>query len=173
MVCSEFKIYCRNWVVCSDSTFAAELCVLQQIWNSLPELSCVQRINIRCRIVCSTVNLGFTPKLNCLQPLNIHCRIVSCNKFGVHCLSCMVCIKFEIHYQNWVVCSELTFTAELCVFQWIWDSLSKFNCLKWICNSLSKLSCLQRINIRCSFVSLAANIVFDVEVVWSAVNSVT
>jgi len=141
MVCSEF----RNLVVCSELTFAAELC--------------------------SAANLGFAPKLNCLQPLNIHCRIVSCSKFRVRCLSCMVRIKFEIHCRNWVVCNELTFTAKLCVLQRNWDSLSKLNCLQWIWNSLPKLSCLRWINIRCRIVCPSANLVFAAEIeLFAAIN---
>jgi hypothetical protein len=62
VVCSEFVIRCWNWVVCSELAFAAEsvlavanqrllskLCCLQRKCDSLPKLSCLQRISIRCR----------------------------------------------------------------------------------------------------------------------------
>jgi len=65
----------KNWIVCSELTFAVELCVLQRIWdslpklnclqwisNSMPKLSCLQRINIRCSIMCPTSNLGLLLK---------------------------------------------------------------------------------------------------------------
>ena len=80
------------------------------------------------------------------------------------------CSEFVIRCRNWVGCSELTFTAELCVQQRIWDSLPKLYCLQWICNSLPKLSCLQRINIHCRIVCPIANLGFTAEVVLSAAN---
>jgi len=40
--------------------FAVEV---ELITNSLPKLSCLQRINIRCRIVRPTVNLGFAAEI--------------------------------------------------------------------------------------------------------------
>jgi hypothetical protein len=77
---------------------------------------------------------------------------------------------FVANFWNWVVCSELTFAAELCVVQRIWDWMPKLNCLQWIWNSLPKLSCLQRINIRCRIVCFEENLGFAAEVVWSAAN---
>jgi len=86
---SEFVIPFRNWVVSSELRFASQLCVLQRIWNSLSKLSCLQQINIRCWIVCSLANLGFTAEvvwfvvnlkftaeIEFLQQINIHCWIV-------------------------------------------------------------------------------------------------
>jgi len=74
---------------------------------------------------------------------------VSCSEFGVHYRSCIVYSEFEIRCRNWVVCIELTFVAELCNLQRIWDLLPKLYCLQRICNSLPKLSCLQGICICC------------------------
>jgi hypothetical protein len=137
-VCSEIVIRCRNWLGWSELTFTAELCVLQRIWDSLPKLNClqwicnslpklswVQRINIHCRIVCSAANLGFATEVE-----------LSAAKFVIRC-------------RNWIVWSELTFAAELCVLQRIWDSLVKLYWLQWICDSLLELSSLQRISICC------------------------
>ena len=61
---NKFVIHCRKWVVCSELTFVAELCVLQWIWDSLLKLYCLQWINIRCWIVCSTTNLGFIAEVD-------------------------------------------------------------------------------------------------------------
>jgi hypothetical protein len=47
--------------------------------------------------------------------------------FSAEAISSAVNLKYR--YRNSVVCSELTFAAELCVLQRIWDSLSKLNCL--------------------------------------------
>jgi hypothetical protein len=56
------SIRCRNWVVCSELTFAVELCVLQRNYDSLPKLSRLQRMNIRCRIGCSAEKMWFAAK---------------------------------------------------------------------------------------------------------------
>jgi hypothetical protein len=61
MVCNEF-------VIAAEIELSAELCVsklycLQRICNSLPKLSCLQRINIRCRFVCSVVTLKFVAEV--------------------------------------------------------------------------------------------------------------
>jgi hypothetical protein len=55
VICSEFVIRCRNWVFCSELAFAAELCVVQRNYDSLPKLCRLQQISIRCRhwVVCS------------------------------------------------------------------------------------------------------------------------
>jgi hypothetical protein len=55
VICSEFVIRCRNWVFCGELAFAAELCVVQRNYDSLPKLCRLQQISIRCRhwVVCS------------------------------------------------------------------------------------------------------------------------
>jgi hypothetical protein len=158
MVCSEFQIRCWNWVVRNELTFGPQLCVLLQIWDSLSKMSWVQRINIRCWIICAAANLGFTAEV-VLSVVHSHWlpNYVFCNEFRIGCRSCIVCCEFQIHYQNWVVCSELTFAAELGVLQRIWGLLLK-------------LSCLQRINIRCRIVCVLANLGIAAEVELSAMN---
>jgi hypothetical protein len=161
IVYSEFVNRCWNWVGCSELAFIAELYVLQrswdllskfyclqQIWNSLPKLSGLQWINIQCRIVCFAANLGFATKI-------IEIELVT---------ACVFCSEFRIWCQNWVVCSDLTFVAKLCVLQRIWDSLPKLDCLQGICNSLLKFSCLQRINVRYRIVCSAMNLGFAAEI---------
>jgi hypothetical protein len=59
VVCSEFMIHCRNWVFYSELAFAGESCVMHRICDSLPKLCRLQRISIRCWIVCSAANFGF------------------------------------------------------------------------------------------------------------------
>jgi len=123
--CSEVGIRCRNWVGCSELTFATELCVLQQIWDSLPKLYCLQRI---CNLL-----------PNC----------VSCSEVGIRCWCCIVCSEFPIRCQNWVDCSELTFAIELCVLQWIWGTLPKLYWLQRFFNSLSNCVSCSEVGIRC------------------------
>ena len=70
------NIHCRN--LCSAANlwfaaevelaaaklwFAAEIWVLPWICDSLPKLSCLQRINIRCGNLCSAANLWFAAKV--------------------------------------------------------------------------------------------------------------
>jgi len=76
------SIRCRNGVVCSESTSAAEsvlsaanqhwlpkVCVLQQIYDSLPKSSCLQRISIRCRecVGCSELAFAVEVELFCSE----------------------------------------------------------------------------------------------------------
>ena len=51
VLCSEILFRCRNRTSCSELIFAADLCVVQRNSISLPKLSLLQRINIRCRFV--------------------------------------------------------------------------------------------------------------------------
>ena len=102
VVCSEFVIHYRNWVVCSESVFATEGVCSAANQHSLVKLCCLQRISIRYRscVVCSKSvircrnwvacgELAFTvksalaatkwhslPKLRRLQWNSFHCRIV-------------------------------------------------------------------------------------------------
>jgi len=64
-VCSAANLGFAVEVVWSTANlkFVAKLCVLQRIWDSLLKLSCLQQINIRCRIVCSTVKLCFVAEV--------------------------------------------------------------------------------------------------------------
>jgi hypothetical protein len=87
--CSEFVIRCRSWVVCSELAFVAKLCILQRICDSLPKLSCLQWISIRCRIVCFY------------------------SESVIRCRSCIVCSEFVTRFWNWVVCSEVAFAVEI------------------------------------------------------------
>jgi len=98
-------MFLSNYVVCSESIFAAEL------W-------CLQRISFRCRIMLSAANQfsllncsvcsesAFAAELRCLQRIKFHCRI-------------MLSIANQFFLLNCVVCSESTFTIELCCMQWI------------------------------------------------------
>ena len=47
-------IICRNWKC---------MCILQRISNPLLKLSWLQRINIRCRIVCPAAKMGFAAEV--------------------------------------------------------------------------------------------------------------
>jgi len=102
VVCSEFVIRCRNGVFCTELVFAAELCVVERNFDSLPKLCQLQWISIRCRnwVVCSEFvircrnwvfyselafaaelcvvqrNCDSLPKLCRLQQINIRYRIV-------------------------------------------------------------------------------------------------
>jgi hypothetical protein len=100
---------------------------LQRIYNSLSKLSYLQRINIRCWIVCPATNLGFAAEVelsaanlkfaaeielfaanvNSLSNSVFYSEIVS------RCGGCIVCNEFVTRCRNWVVCSELAFTAEI------------------------------------------------------------
>jgi hypothetical protein len=44
--------------------------VLQRIWGLLLKLSCLQRINIRCQIVCALAKLGMTAEVE-LSTMNL------------------------------------------------------------------------------------------------------
>jgi hypothetical protein len=44
--------------------------VLQRIWGLLQKLSCLQRIHIRCRIVCALANLGIAAEVE-LSAMNL------------------------------------------------------------------------------------------------------
>jgi hypothetical protein len=158
MVCTEFQIRYWNWVVRSELTLGPHLCVLLQIWDSLSKTSWVQRINIRCLIVCAAANLGFAAEV-VLSVVHSHWlpSCVFCIEFRIGCPSCIVSCEFEIRCQNWVVCSELTFGVELGVLQRIWGLLLK-------------LSCLQQINIRNRIVCALANLGIAAEVELSAMN---
>jgi hypothetical protein len=59
VLCSEISICCRNWVSCSELVFAVELCIVQRNSDSLPKLSLLQRISIRCRVVYCAAKLWF------------------------------------------------------------------------------------------------------------------
>jgi hypothetical protein len=127
IVSSEIVIRCRNWIVCSELAFAAELCVLQRICDSLLNFSCLQRIHDSLsKLCCLQRNYDSLPKLSCLQRIIIRCRIVcSEGKFMIHGRSGIVCNEFVIHYRNWlsaaisircqIVCSavNLWFAAEV------------------------------------------------------------
>ena len=56
----EVFVHAKMWVVCNELAFTVESCVLQRNCDSLPKLCRLQRINIRCRILCSTAKLWFT-----------------------------------------------------------------------------------------------------------------
>jgi hypothetical protein len=62
-ICSKFVIRFPNCVICSELAFAVEWRVLQLICDLLPKLSWLQRISIRCRIVCSAANLWFAAEV--------------------------------------------------------------------------------------------------------------
>jgi hypothetical protein len=104
-VLQRIVIRCRNWVVCSELAFPVEMCVLQRIWeslpklswllwicNSLPKLSFLQRISIRCRIVCPTAKLWFAAETE-MSVANYHSlpKCVFCSEFVIHCRSLVVC----------------------------------------------------------------------------------
>jgi len=133
-------------MVCSELV-SLPMCYLQRI-SSTAEWCCLQRISFiveSFEIALSTANLWFAAKS------------VFCSEFVIRC-------------RNWVGCNKLTIAAELCVLQWIWDSLPKLYGLQRISNSLLKLSCLQRINICHPIVCPATNLGFAAEVVWSTAN---
>jgi len=126
-------IRCRNCVGCSELAFAAELCVLQRIYDSLPKLCRLQRINNslpsgmfcselanRCQsgVVCSES----LPKLSWLQRIVIRCR-------------------------NWAVCYELHLLPKL------WRQQRKsFRCRIGCVQRSSfpcRIGCVQRSSSRC------------------------
>ena len=55
----EILFRCRNGTSCSELIFAADLCVAQRNSVSLPQLNLLQRINIRCRVVCCAAKFCF------------------------------------------------------------------------------------------------------------------
>jgi len=149
----------------------------------------LQRISIRCRIVCCTTNCDSLPKLCRLQRISIRRR------------NWVVCSEFVIRCRNWVFCSELAFAAEtvsaaanwhslpkLCRLQRIgircrnWVVCSEFviRCRNWVfcselaftaelcvmqrnCDSLPKLSCLLRVSICCRNCGANSETVFAAE----------
>ena len=65
--------------------FAAEVVLFAANCNSFLKLSCLQRISIRCRIMCFAAHLGLDVKvvlsasllkLSCLQQISIRCQFV-------------------------------------------------------------------------------------------------
>jgi hypothetical protein len=74
---------------------------LLQICNSLPKLSFLQWISIRCRIVCPTAKLWFTAETE-MSAANYHSlpKCVFCSEFVIRCRSLVVCSGILIRCRN-------------------------------------------------------------------------
>jgi len=85
--CNEFVIRCQNHVVCSELAFSAEMvlsstnqrpllkvCCLQGICDSLPKLSCLQRISVRYQKCVLQRIFDSLPKLSHLQRISVRCQ---------------------------------------------------------------------------------------------------
>ena len=130
--------------------------------------------------------------LSCLQRIGVRCRkCVSFSEFVIRCWNWVVCSelalatesmcsasllkvyvlqRISIRCWNCVVYSELTFAAEVVLSVVNQRSLPKVYCLQRICDSLSKLSCLQWISICCQNYIGCGELAFVAEIVLSAVN---
>jgi hypothetical protein len=146
--CSESVIRCWNSVVWSELAFAAELFVLQWIFNLLLKLSCLQQISIRFwQCVCSVwiwwKIMSWNWWLQCVSVcVYVHAKImwlcwnlmsnyVSAANLWFTVELC-VCSEFVIRCWNWVICSELAFAVELFVLQCI------CRCQNWVvCSELA------------------------------------
>jgi len=157
----QIGVPCQNCVVCNDVAFATKIvlsaanqrsllkvCCLHWICDSLPKLSCLQRISVCCWNWIVYNELAFTTesvlvvtnqrsplKMCCLQWICDSLPKLSCLQWiSVRCRRYVLYNEFMIRYRNWIVYSELAFTTK--------SVLPTVNQ-----HSLSKLCCLQRISI--------------------------
>jgi len=95
----EVCVHAKMWVVCSELAFVAKTVSVAANYHSLPKLSCLerncdslpklcrlQRINIRCWIVCSAAKLWFAVE-NASSVANWHSlpNGVFCSDFVIRC----------------------------------------------------------------------------------------
>ena len=116
---------CWKCVVCSESTFDAEIVLSAANWCSLPKVCCLQQI-------CDSL-----PDLSSLQQISIHCW------------KCVGCSELAFAAESLLSTANLWFAAETELSTVNQRSLPSVCVLKQICDSLPKLSYLQQISICC------------------------
>ena len=95
-------IRCWNWIFYNELASAVELCVVQQNYDSQPKSCWLQRISIRCRIVCFVANCDSLPKLCRLQRINNSLPSgVFCSELTIRCRSWVGCSEIVIRCQNY------------------------------------------------------------------------
>jgi hypothetical protein len=117
IVCSKFVIRCRNGVDCSELTFAAALCVLQRIWDSLPKLYCLQQICNSLPNCVSQRSGDSLPKLYCpAAKLRFAAEVVLAAANSHSLPNCVCCSEFLIRCRIVYPAAKLGFPTKVVLY---------------------------------------------------------